>query len=1087
MTTPSPSSSAPSVRVFISYSSRNSAVAEALKESLQGNGISCFYAPSDIQAREIWRDRLESEIQLADLILLLYTPEASASEEVYAEIELAHNSGKDIWLLKHRQAEIAERFKKFELGARYHAFLFESGTESAFFQSLRKNIDERFGRVDLPQRGAIDPENNPYPGTPYSAKDQDLFFGRDAERNRLLSDMYDGEERIFFVYGPSGAGKTSLIDAGLRGLLQQRWWFSELISASLEEPETMPIRLWQRLLRQLTKYQAASDRLDTALVPDILAAVEAMGKPGYVFWFDHMEHLLALEDAEKTALFFRIASDLLERTRRVRIIISFRRELLAQAEDHAKLLPPGSWRKWLLRSLTSSGARDCIIRPAEKHRVRIDAGLADALVAALARSEGEDREGKKIVTVNPVGLQLVCGRLWLQGKPGLASISGADLPKTGKGLQADVEEFVKHALENRLEDAIEKIAGKAANQVQRKELIRLGLLQFVSEDHRRQQLKEETSGTGKRVGRLRGDIVDALYAERLLQRTDIGLSLPDYRYELVHDSLAEAIDRFRAKVDLLRTLNALESLLRSARHHSGDLTGCFNRNADLLADLESSRREETGFFDDEKEFLFRCALGDQRRSLTRETLPKEISLARKDISLEGWALLLADGNIETFAAVMREALSPTLCGDNSVRRDAIGLLMLPELRAGLSAAHLDELGSLVLQAALDSPEEVHQTACVALCQVRQPAGAGELFGLLKDKDQSRNARRAIGWIRHAADRREIADLAAGRAFEDHWKSTSLTDRIPILTQLWSQRTIQSFGWMAFVIILATTFTAIGAGLAFLPMGFLGAALTMGDKGAGAAKGGFHGIAGGAFWGVGIATALLLYWVTIRGGRVAPRKKDWLPAAFCACMGGFLAGVALSLVLGFVFQDQSLYHAGWIRSEEHLSAAVKIADMFRWTMHGWITPVFGWFVAAGICWSLQTITANPKVEAYLQQQPGALNRPSQAMASIRRVTRLVVKNSWRNFIAVFLGGLAVYALLHPGVGICDVTAPSWGHATDPCDVDRTLMPMPARVAGMIFIIWIGGIFLEVGFLFGILSARVGVKLERDEHFLQPFSD
>jgi hypothetical protein len=72
---------------------------------------------------------------------------------------------------------------------------------------------------------------------------------------------------------------------------------------------------------------------------------------------------------------------------------------------------------------------------------------------------------------------------------------------------------------------------------------------------------------------------------------------------------------------------------------------------------------------------------------------------------------------------MREALSPALRGGNSVRRDAIGLLMRPELRARLSAAHLNELGSLVLQAALDSPEEVHQIACVALCQVRQPAGA----------------------------------------------------------------------------------------------------------------------------------------------------------------------------------------------------------------------------------------------------------------------------------------------------------------------------------------------------------------------------
>jgi hypothetical protein len=79
-------------------------------------------------------------------------------------------------------------------------------------------LDKRFGRTDLPARGKIDHAANPYPGKPYTSDDQGFFFGRDAECNLLLSDIYDGKEWVFLVYGPSGAGKSSLIDAGLRRL-----------------------------------------------------------------------------------------------------------------------------------------------------------------------------------------------------------------------------------------------------------------------------------------------------------------------------------------------------------------------------------------------------------------------------------------------------------------------------------------------------------------------------------------------------------------------------------------------------------------------------------------------------------------------------------------------------------------------------------------------------------------------------------------------------------------------------------------------------------------------------------------------------
>jgi hypothetical protein len=292
--------------------------------------------------------------------------------------------------------------------------------------------------------------------------------------------------------------------------------------------------------------------------------------------------------------------------------------------------------------------------------------------------------------------------------------------------------------------------------------------------------------------------------------------------------------------------------------------------------------------------------------------------------------------------------------------------------------------------------------------------------------------------------------------------------------------------MFFVVVVSTVLTAFGAALAFIPMGLFGAALTLADKNAGWAKGSFHGIAGGSFWGIGISASLLAYWVILRGGRVTPKVRSWIPAAFAAGLGGFLAGIALAFTIGFVFQSESLYSAGWLRNLAP-GAAGKLLDMFWYTRHGWWTPILGFAVGVGVSWSLQGITADPSAEAFLHQQPGAIRKPSQAFFAIVKIFRLVAKRSWRILVPLVFGGFLVFQLLLPGPGICDATTNGSNRRVPACNGESALAPMPARVAGIVFIIWSASIFLESGILFGIFTARTGVRLDRDEHFLQPFPD
>ena len=65
------------------------------------------------------------------------------------------------------------------------------------------------------------PDNNPYIGPrPFEEKDSENFFGRSREIRELTSLVI--AHRVVLFYAQSGAGKTSLLQAGLVPRLRER-------------------------------------------------------------------------------------------------------------------------------------------------------------------------------------------------------------------------------------------------------------------------------------------------------------------------------------------------------------------------------------------------------------------------------------------------------------------------------------------------------------------------------------------------------------------------------------------------------------------------------------------------------------------------------------------------------------------------------------------------------------------------------------------------------------------------------------------------------------------------------------------------
>jgi hypothetical protein len=91
--------------VFISYSSQNTLIADALKHHLEATGIRCFKAPDNILPGQVWEDAIASAIIKSRAMILVWSSESQVSDQVKRELTLAVNASKIIIPYKIDDAE----------------------------------------------------------------------------------------------------------------------------------------------------------------------------------------------------------------------------------------------------------------------------------------------------------------------------------------------------------------------------------------------------------------------------------------------------------------------------------------------------------------------------------------------------------------------------------------------------------------------------------------------------------------------------------------------------------------------------------------------------------------------------------------------------------------------------------------------------------------------------------------------------------------------------------------------------------------------------------------------------------------------
>ena len=243
----------------------------------------------------------------------------------------------------------------------------------------------------------------PYPGPrSFEPEEEKIFFGRDREKNNLVSLIF--AHRTILVYAASGAGKSSLLRAGIIPRLREEGFdvfqparVRGAIPADFPDDRIDNIYVLNTLLswsdgeelNHLSRI-TLSQFLDKRKKKTDHEELEAPR----VLIFDQFEELFTAypERWRDRRGFFEQIRDALQRTNKcgrstanesmLRIVFVMREDFIAQMDNYTEILPDRLRMRIHLERLKEDSALAAIVKPIKKTRRRFLPGVAENLVKA---------------------------------------------------------------------------------------------------------------------------------------------------------------------------------------------------------------------------------------------------------------------------------------------------------------------------------------------------------------------------------------------------------------------------------------------------------------------------------------------------------------------------------------------------------------------------------------------------------------------------------------------------------------------------------------------------------------------------------
>jgi WD40 repeat protein len=283
---------------------------------------------------------------------------------------------------------------------------------------------------------------NPYVGPrPFESSDASLFFGRERELAELRDWLI--ARRVALLFSPSGAGKTSLLQAGLIPALENEGYtVLPRVRVGIEPPNPAgggaeagqqaanryllsTIISLEENLPQECRAEAAT--LTGKSLADYLAerrektASFYQGEMdiGQVLIVDQFEEVLSLDptDLETKEAFFASLAPVL-RDPQYFVLFAMREDYVASLEPYLRWFPERLATRYRIDLLSEAAALLAIRKPAQQATppVEFNREAADELLNDLRQVRLLQADGTPKVLpgpyVEPIMLQVVCQRLW---------------------------------------------------------------------------------------------------------------------------------------------------------------------------------------------------------------------------------------------------------------------------------------------------------------------------------------------------------------------------------------------------------------------------------------------------------------------------------------------------------------------------------------------------------------------------------------------------------------------------------------------------------------------------------------------------
>ncbi|MEM7585862.1 MAG: HEAT repeat domain-containing protein [Acidobacteriota bacterium] len=237
----------------------------------------------------------------------------------------------------------------------------------------------------------------------YGFEDADLFFGREREVHKTVGEIVSA--RLLVLFSPSGSGKTSLINAGVRPELESLGYRTVYARLGAD-----PIPSIEEAVAQRLEIDDEGDGQD--LVGFLRRATESAGKPLVIFLDQFEEFFVLYRDDEALRQHF------IEQLARVRydadlpvyLVLSLREDYFARLHELRGEIPSIFHHNANVRleRFDRQQSVRAIEGPLAVAGGEIDDGLAERIFEDLADGAS---------TVEPIQLQVVCQHLWQHRTP----------------------------------------------------------------------------------------------------------------------------------------------------------------------------------------------------------------------------------------------------------------------------------------------------------------------------------------------------------------------------------------------------------------------------------------------------------------------------------------------------------------------------------------------------------------------------------------------------------------------------------------------------------------------------------------------